>query len=173
MSPMELLKGSNIGLAASAVEVTIAWDPPTGSNHPVGLDVCALRLGADARVREDADFVFFNMPITPDGAVRHCGPMTEAETAGGQSETIWIDLAGQPADVCSIVVTATIDVATPELTFSGVQIRACARDVATGTQVATFAPAALTTERALITLEVYRRGPAGNSAPSARGMTTD
>ncbi len=157
---MELMKGANTTLSGVALEISVEWVSSAEGAGRVGLDICALRLGADARVREDADFVFFNMPTTPDGALRHLGPVTDPTAAGGQGEAIFVELATQPADVFSIVVTATIDVATPELTFSGVPIKATVRESGSGTAIATFIPPPLTTERALTVMEVYRRNDA-------------
>ena len=152
---MELSKGTNTGLSGSPLEVTVAWT--SEGDRRIGLDVCALRLGANGRVRGDEDFVFFNLPVTPDGTVRHCGPAVAPSPIDAQGETIRIDLAAQPADVVSIVITATIDVATPELTFSGIPVRATVSDIESGTTIATFAPPPLTTERALTVVEIYRR----------------
>jgi stress response protein SCP2 len=154
---MELIKGANTPLSCTALEITVAWASAIEGEGRVGLDVCALRLGADARVREDTDFVFFNMPVTPDGTVRHGGPATDTAPPGTQGETILVELGAQPTDVSSIVVTATIDVATPELTFSGIPITATVHESGSRSVVATFVPPPLTTERALTVLEVYRR----------------
>lgn len=154
--PMELTKGANTALSGTTLEITVAWASGIEGERRIGLDVCALRLGAHARVREDTDFVFFNMPATPDGSVRHGGPAVDAP-AGAQGETILVELGIQPTDVSSIVITATIDVATPELTFSGIPITATVRESGSRTVVATFTPPPLTTERALTVLELYRR----------------
>ena len=154
--PMELTKGANTTLSGAALEITVAWASAIEGEGRVGLDICALRLGADARVREDTDFVFFNMPATPDGSVRHCGPATDAPV-DTQGETILVELSAQPTDVSSIVITATIDVATPDLTFSGIPITATVRENGSRTATATFVPPLLTTERALTVLELYRR----------------
>jgi len=153
---MELIKGANTTLSGTPLEITVTWASAIESEARVGLDVCALRLGPDARVREDTDFVFFNMPTTPDGTLRHGGPADDAP-AGAQGETILVDLNTQPTDVSSIVVTATIDVATPELTFSGIPVMATVRESGSRTVIATFVPPPLTTERALTVLELYRR----------------
>jgi stress response protein SCP2 len=45
-----------------------------------------------AAVRGDTDLVFFNAPATPDGAVRHLGPVPD-----GFGEVIAVDAAAQPA----------------------------------------------------------------------------
>ena len=167
MSTVNLTKGANTVLTSSAVEVTVHWT--VSAEHRVGLDVCALRLGSAARVREDSDFVFFNLPTTPDGTVRHDGPPADPDQP---AETIQVDLAGQPADVFSVVVTATIDVATPDLTFSGVPIRATVRDSGSAATIATFAPPTSTTERALVLLELYRRGDGWKVRAVGQGYDT-
>jgi stress response protein SCP2 len=150
---VELTKGANAELPAGPVEVVVCWEPVTASGQRVSLDVCALRLGADGRVREDTDLVFFNAPATPDGAVRHLGPVPD-----GFGEVIAVDAAAQPAGVHSVLITATVDVATPDLTFGGLPVRATVRHATGGATVASFTPPRLTTERALVVVEVYRRG---------------
>lgn len=154
---MELAKGANAPLVGTVFDVEVRWDAypsaAVGDAAAGGaaLDVSALRLGVDGKVRQDADFVFFNAPATPDGALRHLGTAQD-------SETIRVDVGAQPATVAAVVVMATIDVATPELTFAGLPVRAVVRDVATGATAVSFVPPALTNERALVVVEVYRRG---------------
>ncbi|MBL7497225.1 VWA domain-containing protein [Frankia sp. CNm7] len=151
---MELTKGANAALDAGDVEITVSWRATAGSaDLGPSLDVCALRLGADGKVREDADLVFFNAPSSPDGSVRHIG-----RTPDGAGEVVTVDTTRQPADVASIVVTATIDVVTPHLTFGGLAVSARVADLATGAELARFTPPPLGPEKALVVVELYRRG---------------
>ncbi|MBL7493409.1 VWA domain-containing protein [Frankia sp. AgB1.9] len=149
---MELTKGANTALPDRPVEITVGWRTADAAGSRTSLDVCALRLGATGKVREDADMVFFNAPSSPDGTVRHIG-----RSPDGQAEVVTIDPARQPADVEAIVVTATIDVVTPELTFGGLGVWAAVKDLSTGQEVATFTAPPLGPEKALVVVEVYRR----------------
>lgn len=152
---MELTKGANTALPDRPLEITVGWRAAGAAGAGTSLDVCALRLGADGRVREDADMVFFNAPSSPDATIRHIG-----RVAGGTAEVVTVDPTGQPADVAAIVVTATIDVVTPDLTFGGLDVWASVRDLSTGQEVARFTPPPLGPEKALVVLELYRRGEA-------------
>ncbi len=133
----------------------MGWRTAGAAGSQTSLDVCALRLGSNGKVREDADLVFFNAPSSPDGTVRHIGRAPD-----GQAEVVTIDPARQPADVQAIVVTATIDVVTPQLTFGGLDVRATVKDLSTGQELASFAPPPLGPEKALVVVELYRRGDA-------------
>ncbi|WP_007518211.1 MULTISPECIES: VWA domain-containing protein [Pseudofrankia] len=152
---MELTKGANAALPDRALEITVGWRPTDSSGANTSLDVCALRLGANGKVRVDTDMIFFNAPSSPDGSVRHIG-----RTPDGAAEVVTVDPPAQPADVQSIVVTATIDVVTPLLTFGGLGVWATVRDLANGTEVASFTAPPLGPEKALVVVELYRRAGA-------------
>jgi stress response protein SCP2 len=65
---MELTKGQNVALVeAGDTAVRVSW-----SGGPT-VDVSALLLGGDGKVRSDADFVFYGQPQHPSGSVRHAG----------------------------------------------------------------------------------------------------
>jgi TerD domain len=71
-----LIKGANVSLLhRSAVEqgrlyAVVRWSDPRGV---ADVDVSALLLGADGRVRSDEDFVFYNAPAGGDGAAARRG----------------------------------------------------------------------------------------------------
>jgi stress response protein SCP2 len=149
---VELTKGANTALPDRPLEITVGWRPANAYSTSTSLDVCALRLGANGKVRNDADMIFFNAPSSPDGTVRHIG-----RTPQGDGEVITIDPTRQPGDIEAIVITATIDVVTPHLTFGGLGVWARVKDTSTGTEVASFTPPPLGPEKALVVLELYRR----------------
>ncbi|OHV29641.1 stress protein [Pseudofrankia sp. EUN1h] len=151
-----MAKGANTVLGDRHVEIIVSWPAADAAGRPSpSLDVCALRLDANGRAREDADLVFFNAPSSPDGSVRHRG-----RTPDGAGEAVTVDINRQPADVASIVITATVDVATPHLTFGGLTVSARVTGLATGTELVRFTPPRLDAERALILVEIYRRSGA-------------
>ncbi len=131
MTPLS--RGENRPLPDDRVAVTVA--------SPVPVDVSALLLGADGRVRTDRDLVFFNQPVG-DGVVLHHGR--------GRGDEVRIDLAAVPADVATVAVVASLDGSGPAV-FAGVgPITAAVGPLA-------FEIAGLTTESAVVCVEVYRR----------------
>ncbi|MEE4541452.1 TerD family protein [Streptomyces sp. V4-01] len=133
--------GSNVPLSVPRVTVEVA--------APVRLDVSGLLLTADGKVRSDDDFVFYNQPQGPGVAHRSGG--------GAGPDAITVDTAAVPAEIEKIVVTASID---GGAAFAGTVPTATVRGADDGAEIATFAPAGLGPETALIVVEVYRRGGA-------------
>ncbi|MGW5235041.1 TerD family protein [Streptomyces nodosus] len=132
--------GSNIPLGATRVTVDVA--------APVRLDVSALLLTADGKVRSDEDFIFYNQPS---------GPGVTHRSGGGTSpDSITVDTALLPPGIEKIVVTASPDAAGQ--TFQGIEPTATLRDAADARALATFTPPQLGTETALVIVEVYLRG---------------
>ncbi|MGJ0117676.1 AIM24 family protein [Williamsia sp. MIQD14] len=135
-----LARGENRPLPASAVAVTV-----TSANS---VDVSALLLGDDGKVRSDADLVFFNNPVGPGVEYRH---------GRGAGDVVAVDTSAVPADVSTVVVTASLDGSGPA-TFAGAgEITAT---VNSSGEPLTFAMSGLTTEAALVCVEIYRRGDA-------------
>ncbi|MFD3720396.1 TerD family protein [Streptomyces sp. NPDC058674] len=134
--------GSNLPLAAVRVTVDVA--------APVRLDVSALLLTADGKVRSDADFIFFNQPSGPGVVYRSGG--------GSAPDSITVDTSALPPGIERIVVTASPDAAGQS--FQGIEPTATVRDADGGSVIATFTPPQLATETALVVVEVYRRGGA-------------
>ncbi|MGW7450527.1 TerD family protein [Streptomyces sp. NPDC054787] len=132
--------GSNLPLHAVRVTVDVA--------APVRLDVSALLLTADGKVRSDADFIFFNQPSGPGVAYRSGG--------GASPDSITVDTAGLPPGIERIVVTASPDAAGQS--FQGVEPTATVRNADGGAVIATFTPPRLGTETALVVVEIYQRG---------------
>lgn len=109
------------------------------------LDVSALLLGSDGKVRTDGDFIFFNQPA---------GPGVTYRNGAGAPDVIDIRTTALPPDIDTVVVTASLD-GTGPTTFA-----AAGRVVATiesGTATLTFPMTGLTTETAVVGIEIYRR----------------
>ena len=104
-----LVKGANLPLlpvseaAGAQMQVVVGWADPSGA---VDVDVSALLLGPDARVRSDADFAFYNAPTAGDGSVRLLGKRTDEDRG---EDRIAVDLEALPAEVTSVVVAASLD----------------------------------------------------------------
>jgi tellurite resistance protein TerA len=132
MSQM-LGKGQNLSLPPGPVAV----DVQAGAS----VDVSALLLTAAGKVRGDEDFVFYNQPSA--GGVRY------------RADGVDVDPAQVPADIERVVVSASLDGSGPA-TF-GQLGRLTLSVTVGGAPVATFVPDGLTTETALLCVEVYRR----------------
>jgi len=120
---------------------------------PGSVDLFVSQLDAQRRVRSDADLVFFNQPISPEGAVR----LLDGNTAQ-------VDLAGVPADVAvlSFAVAANDEGAggpAPLGQIAGltVEVRAIPESHV-GSAVHAAPVSRLSTERAAVLVEMYRHG---------------
>ena len=134
-----LSPGENRPLTAATVTVTVTCASP--------VDVSALLLGSGGTVRSDADFVFFNNPVGAGVSYHH---------GRGRGDVVRIDTGSVPADVASIVVTASLDGSGPR-TFAGTGPLTAVVDA--GDRL-TFTATGLTSEAAVVCVEIYRRGGA-------------
>lgn len=102
---VDLTKG-NPGL--SKLLVGLGWDVNKyDGGHDFDLDTAAFLLGANGKVRDDSDFVFYNNLKHSSGAVTHMGDnLTGA--GEGDDEQIQIDLSKVPSSVEKIAFTVTI-----------------------------------------------------------------
>ena len=135
-----LSKGANAPLSASAVLVRVSCSSP--------VDVSALLLTAQGRVRNDADMVFYNQPSGPGVAHR--------PGSGGAPDTIALSLPAIPAEIDRIAVTASLDGSGPSTFGAAGSLVARVLDEG-GTVLVEFAVPGLSTEKALLCVEVYRR----------------
>ncbi|MEU9568578.1 TerD family protein [Streptomyces massasporeus] len=98
--------GSNVALTAlsenvgSAI-VSLGWSSPTGVGDA---DVSVLLLDESGKVRNDADFYFYNNPVAADGSVQLLG---KEPTGDGSEDRISFDLTAVPAEVERIVLAAS------------------------------------------------------------------
>lgn len=114
------------------------------------LDASALLVSATGTVRSDADFVFYNQPESADAAVRYLG---RSSTGEGKQERVSIHLNLLPTDVEKVVIAGSSDgYALGELGKLALQIRD-----QTGSVLGEFFTADVSSERALVFGEVYRR----------------
>lgn len=133
----ELTRGANASLAGTSLELAAA-----GARQGA-VDLLVFQLGPTGKVRSDADFIFFNQPASPEGAVR----LTAADRLA-------VDLSRVPAVVESLAVAVALD---DSVTGSLAAIPGLGVTVS-GPSDSHSAPAAgLTTERAAVLVEIYRR----------------
>ena len=64
----QLSKGANAPITDEVVTLTVVGAAPGA------VDLMAFQVTAQGKVRSDADFVFFNQPASPEGAVRLTPP---------------------------------------------------------------------------------------------------
>lgn len=96
-------KGSNIPVAAAAVRAVLRWT--TGPEVP-DVDASALLVGSDGRVRSDEDFVFYNQPRHPSGAVWRLGKKQLGEAV---TDAVQADLRTVTPAVDRILVVASAE----------------------------------------------------------------
>ncbi|MFI9748059.1 TerD family protein [Streptomyces sp. NPDC052494] len=162
-----MLKGSNVPLDTAAVRAVLCWTPGPGVPD---VDASALLLGTDGRVRSDEDFVFYNQPRHPSGAVRR---LPKKRVAQGLTDTVEADLGGLEASVDRVVVAASSDGGT----FRSVSdLRILLYDATAGPDrepLALFDVTAETGEEtAVICGELYRRGDAWKFRAVGQGYPT-
>lgn len=104
-----LSKGANISLLRRSeieegrLQAVVRWSDPDGSTE---VDVSALLLGADGRVRSDEDFVFYNAPVGGDGAVRLAGKRADDDNG---EDRVSVDLESLPPAIERVVIAASLD----------------------------------------------------------------
>ncbi|MGK5548907.1 TerD family protein [Streptomyces sp. URMC 127] len=98
-----MLKGSNIPLDARSVRAVLRWTPGPGVPD---VDASALLVGENGRVRSDEDFVFYNQPRHPSGAVRH---LPKKRLVEGLTDAIETDLGALEPAVHRVVLAASAD----------------------------------------------------------------
>lgn len=104
-----LSKGANTPLISqdetedTTYQVILGWRDPTDA---FDVDVSALLVGPDGKVRTDSDLIFYNSPSGADGAVRLLGKNSHD---GSGEARIAIDLGNIPAEIDTIVIAASSD----------------------------------------------------------------
>ncbi|NKT14153.1 stress protein [Rhodococcus hoagii] len=131
-----MLKGSKTDLGDLRYTVGIATASAVND-----VDIAAVLLGIDGKVRSDDDFVFFNNPKA-DGVVL----VSDNEIA--------VDLGSVPADVHRVLVTASTEAQGQAFgDVPGLSV-----DIASPGQKLAFTPPGLTAETVLQVVAFYRRG---------------
>ncbi|MFI6173052.1 TerD family protein [Nocardia sp. NPDC051052] len=141
-----MTKGANVAVPTSAVRIELGWQ--SGPGVP-DADASALLL-VSGKVRGDNDFVFYNQPVHPSGAVRHEGKRQGPTVL----DVLSANLAQVEAQIDTIVIAASADGGTFGQ-FRGLHVRLV--DPATGAEVARFDSVGATTETAFVLGELYRR----------------
>ncbi|NHC12991.1 VWA domain-containing protein [Motilibacter deserti] len=144
-----LAKGANVPLPATRVTAVLGWQAGPGVPD---VDASALLLTADGRVRSDTDFVFYNQPQHPSGAVRHTGKQAGS---GPASDGISVDTGVVEPVIERVVIGASSD-GGPFGSVPGLHLRVL--DADSGAELVRFDIGDASTETAFVFGELYRRG---------------
>jgi tellurite resistance protein TerA len=149
---VSMLKGANTPVPVPVVRAVLGWR--SGPGVPDADGSALLLVGG--QVRDDNDFVFYNQPVHPGGAVRHEG---KQHSDGTVTDTVLVDLGRLDADAAveRVLLAASADGGTFGQ-VPGLHIRLL--DAAGGTEVARFDSPDASTETAFILGELYRRNGA-------------
>jgi len=96
---VQLVRGGNTPLTGNKVDATIVWRTDRR------VDVCALLVASDGKVRDDDDFVFYNQPTHPSGGVS----LTDTSD---ESAAITVDLSALPATIERVVIAGSVETGT-------------------------------------------------------------
>ncbi|TKT11213.1 VWA domain-containing protein [Streptomyces galbus] len=147
MTARSLSKGANLAVESAGVWAELSWEHGEGAPD---VDASALLLTEAGRVRDDGDFVFYNQPRHPSGAVRHLG---KDSTGAVTTDTVAVDLRALEGAVDRVVLCASADGGTFGQ-VAGLTLRLL--DAGSRSELARFAMEA-DTETAFIGGELYRR----------------
>ncbi|MFC5247117.1 TerD family protein [Streptomyces nigrescens] len=159
---MSMLKGSNVPVPAPAVRVELGWQAAPGAPD---VDASALLL-VSGKVRDDADFVFYNQPAHASGAVRHEG---KRPAGGAMTDCLAVDLAAVEPAVDKVVLAASADGGSFG-SVPGLHIRVL--DAAGGAELARFDSQDAGAETAFVLGELYRRQGAWKFRAVGQGYDT-
>lgn len=160
---ISLGKGGNLSLtktdpSLSKILVGLGWDERSTDGNDFDLDASAFLLNNSGKVRNEADFIFYNQLRSPDGSVEHTGDNRSGQ-GDGDDESVKIDLSRVPVDVDKIVITVTIHDADARRQNFGQVANAFIRVVneVNGQEVVRFDLAEdYSTETAMVFGELYR-----------------
>ncbi|MFP3504441.1 TerD family protein [Burkholderia sp. SIMBA_062] len=162
---LTLQKGGNLSLTKTdpglaKILVGLGWDPRATDGTEFDLDASAFLLGANGKVRGEADFIFYNQLRSQDGSVEHTGD-NRTGAGDGDDEVLKVDLSRVPADIDKIAFTVTIHDAEARKQNFGQVSNSFIRVVneISGAEVVRYDLAEdASTETAMIFAELYRSG---------------
>jgi len=162
---ISLSKGGNVSLSKEdpgldEIMIGLGWDARATDGQDFDLDASAFLLSASGKVRNDADFVFYNNLTGADGSVVHQGDNRTGE-GEGDDEQVAITLSKLPADIDKVAIVVTIHEAERRSQSFGQVSNAFIRlvNVKTGKEVVRYDLSEdASVETAMILGEVYRHG---------------
>lgn len=109
---ISLAKGGNVSLSKEdpgldEIMIGLGWDVRATDGADFDLDASAFLLTSAGKVRNDADFCFYNNKDVAGGAVVHQGDNRTGE-GEGDDEQVKVTLSKLPADVDKVAIVVTI-----------------------------------------------------------------
>jgi len=162
---ISLSKGGNLSLSKEApglkiLQVGLGWDTRATDGQGFDLDASAFMVKDDGKARNEGDFIFYNQPKSPEGAVTHLGD-NRTGAGEGDDEVVTIELDKVPAEIAKVVFTVTIHEAEKYGQNFGMVSKAYIRVVnqADNTEIGRYDLSEdASTNTAMIFGEVYRNG---------------
>ncbi|MGS0688033.1 TerD family protein [Nakamurella sp. GG22] len=142
-----MTKGANVPVAVSSVRAVLTWSAGPGIPD---VDVSALLVTEQGRVRGDDDFIFYNQSRHSSGAVAHGGKSAAGST---MTDVIRVDLGAVEPAIGSVLIAASADGGV----FGDVPGLALTVLGDDGSPLAVFEITDATTETAFVFGEFYRR----------------
>lgn len=169
---INLTKGQRIDVGLQQAGIGLGWNPNTqASSEPYDLDASAFLLGENGKLVSSDFFVFYNQPVSPDGAVRSSGDNQDGE-GEGDDETLLANLSIVDQRVAEIIVVVTIHSAAERKQNFGQVRNAFIRiyDQANGQEICKYElDEDFSTESAVEFGRLYRRGGAWKFEATGRG----
>jgi tellurium resistance protein TerD len=106
---INLVKGQKIDIGPAKMSVGLGWNPHEGTGFDFDLDASAFMVDQGRLIPEEPFFVFYGNTDSPDTALHHTGDdPTGGNSAGGDDETIVVDLSKIDARIQEILFVVTI-----------------------------------------------------------------
>jgi tellurium resistance protein TerD len=170
--PINLTKGQRIDVGLQKAGIGLGWSPNTlASTEPYDLDASVFMLSESGKLVGNDFFVFYNQPVSPDGAVRSSGDNQDGE-GDGDDETVLVSLGNVDPRVAEIIVVVTIHEAAERRQNFGQVRNAFIRiyDQANGEEICKYElDEDFSTESAVEFGRLYRRGGAWKFEAIGRG----
>lgn len=109
MAIINLQKGQKIDIGLQNISVGLGWNPNEGTGAAFDLDASAFMIDSARLIPTEGYFIFYNNTDSPDTALHHSGDdPTGGNSAGGDDETISVDLSKVDASIQEILFVVTI-----------------------------------------------------------------
>ncbi len=162
---ISLQKGGNVNLSKEApslkkLVIGLGWNARATDGAAFDLDSSAFILKSDGKVRNDADFIFYNNLKSSCGSVVHNGDNLTG-VGEGDDETLTIELGKVPAEVDKVTFAVTIHEADARSQNFGMVSKAFIRciDADTSKEIARYDLSEDSSiETAMVFGEIYRLG---------------
>ena len=106
---INLQKGQKIDVGLTSISVGLGWNPNEGTGADFDLDASAFMIDSARSIPTEGYFVFYGNTDSPDRALRHTGDdPTGGNSAGGDDESIIVDLAKVDSSIQEILFVVTI-----------------------------------------------------------------